>query len=179
MWHSDQTMRLLLRWSYSTRSKPASALRLKALAGELGCEQGKPGCLEATLICRQRKHNLKESQLLGLCSSCSWEEVWSLSFSPFFFNIYVSKSDLFVPLTVRGSPIAYASAGLFVCSYRQAEVWDPFSQKRSIMGKKDIFHINSILKVVRDRSGLWCSRKNSQLKSMKGWDSKLIARFHP
>ena len=27
----------------------------------------------------------------------------------FFFNIYVSKSDLFVPLTVRGSPIAYAS----------------------------------------------------------------------
>lgn len=30
-------------------------------------------------------------------------------FHLFFFNIYVSKSDLFVPLTVRGSPIAYAS----------------------------------------------------------------------
>lgn len=98
----------------------------------------------------------------------------------FFFKYLCLKIGSFCPTDSEG--ITYSlclSAGLFVCSYRQAEVWDPFSQKRSIMGKKDIFHINSILKVVRDRSGLWCSRKNSQLKSMKGWDSKLIARFRP
>lgn len=46
----DHIMRLLLRWSYSTCPRPARALRLKALPGELGCEQGKPGCLETTFI---------------------------------------------------------------------------------------------------------------------------------
>lgn len=175
MWHPDQTMRLLLRWSYSTCPNQPEPW-LKALPGELGCEQGKPGYLETTLIPGKEETILKN---VNFCISFLLVHGRSLSFSPFFY-IYVSKFFIFFFHWQWGDHLHFMPlCWSLVHSYRRVELWDPFSQKRPIMGKKDIFHINSILKVVRDRSGLWCSRKNSQLKSMKGWDSKLIARFCP
>lgn len=62
----DHIMRLLLRWSYSTCPRPARALRLKALPGELGCEQGKPGRLETTFIPGKEGAILKKSTFASL-----------------------------------------------------------------------------------------------------------------
>lgn len=78
----------------------------------------------------------------------------------------------------------WVSAGLFVyyniylCVYSRI-LRSLLRTKRRIVEKEAIFHVKTILKVDRDMSGLWCSRKISQLKSVKGCAPKLIACFCP
>lgn len=80
------------------------------------------------------------------------------------FTLLISGPNIRSLFPHHSAVITYSlwfSADLFLCSYGQTEFWDSFSQKTSIVKKEGIFHVKTILKVVRDRSGLWCSRKIS------------------
>lgn len=126
---------------------------------------------------------LKKRQLFVSCPSCSWEEVCipnSFSFSPF---SSVPKIQISFSLQ-RRDHLQLVILCWSLCILQHifayiAEFWGVFSGKRSVVEKEDIFHVETILKVLRDMSGLWCSRKISQLKSVKGCASKLIACFCP
>lgn len=154
MRHPAWTLGLLLRCAYYSCPKLATTLMLKTIVGGLGCEQGtSSGSLvpQRSLLLQWKEGEKKKKStfwpLFFLFMRWSLEPKLLILFT---LLVSASKSDHFVLMTVRGSPISYGS--LLIALHGLMGKWS--SQKRSIMEKEHIFHVNTILKVVRDRSGL-------------------------